>query len=34
VMQRVSNAMYEFGVIKKQFNVASMIQPEQGEIGG
>ena len=34
VMQRVSNAMYEFGVIKKQFDVANMIQPEQGEIGG
>jgi NitT/TauT family transport system substrate-binding protein len=34
VMQRVSNAMYEFGVIKKQFDIANMIQPEQGEIGG
>jgi len=34
VMQRVSDAMYEFGVIKKQFNLASMIQPESGEIGG
>lgn len=34
VMQRVTDAMYEFGVIKKEFNIASMIQPEQGEIGG
>jgi NitT/TauT family transport system substrate-binding protein len=34
VMQRVSNAMYEFGVIKKQFDIANMIQPERGEIGG
>jgi NitT/TauT family transport system substrate-binding protein len=34
VMQRVSDAMYEFGVIKKPYNIASMIQPESGEIGG
>jgi NitT/TauT family transport system substrate-binding protein len=34
VMQRVADAMYEFGVINKPFNIASMIQPESGEIGG
>ena len=34
VMQRVSDAMYEFGVIKKPFSITSMIQPESGEIGG
>jgi NitT/TauT family transport system substrate-binding protein len=34
VMQRVSDAMYEFGVIKKSYNIANMIQPEAGEIGG
>jgi NitT/TauT family transport system substrate-binding protein len=33
-MQRVSDAMYEFGVINKPYNIASMIQPEAGEIGG
>jgi NitT/TauT family transport system substrate-binding protein len=32
VMQRVPDAMFEFGVTKKQFNIASMIQPEPGEI--
>jgi NitT/TauT family transport system substrate-binding protein len=34
VMQRVSDAMYEFGVIGKPFSIASMIQPESGEITG
>jgi NitT/TauT family transport system substrate-binding protein len=34
VMQRVSDAMYEFGVINKSYNIADMIQPEAGEIGG
>jgi NitT/TauT family transport system substrate-binding protein len=33
VMQRVPDAMYEFGVIKKQYQIDSMIQPEPGEIG-
>jgi NitT/TauT family transport system substrate-binding protein len=32
VMQRVSDAMYEFRLIGKPFNIASMIQPESGEI--
>jgi NitT/TauT family transport system substrate-binding protein len=34
VMQRVADAMYEFGVISKPYSVTSMIQPEHGEIGG
>jgi NitT/TauT family transport system substrate-binding protein len=34
VMQRVPDAMYEFGVIGKSFNIARMIQPESAEIGG
>jgi ABC-type nitrate/sulfonate/bicarbonate transport system substrate-binding protein len=32
VMQRVPDAMYEFGVIGKQYNITNMIQPEPGEI--
>jgi NitT/TauT family transport system substrate-binding protein len=32
VMQRVSDAMYEFGVINKPYDIADMIQPEQGEV--
>lgn len=32
VMQRVADAMFEFHVISKQFDVASMIQREPGEI--
>jgi NitT/TauT family transport system substrate-binding protein len=32
VMQRVSDAMYEFGVIGKPFKITSMIQPESGEL--
>jgi hypothetical protein len=34
VMQRVSDAMYEFGVINKPYSVKNMIQPQEGEIGG
>jgi NitT/TauT family transport system substrate-binding protein len=34
VMQRVPDAMYEFGLTSKQYKVASMIQPEPGEING
>jgi NitT/TauT family transport system substrate-binding protein len=34
VMQRVADAMYEFGVINKPYNLKDMIQPEEGEIGG
>jgi NitT/TauT family transport system substrate-binding protein len=34
VMQRVPDAMYEFGVIGKRYSIADMIQPEPGEIGG
>ena len=34
VMQRVPDAMYEFGLISKPYNITSMIQPEPGEIGG
>jgi NitT/TauT family transport system substrate-binding protein len=32
VMQRVADAMYEFGVIGKQYDIANMIQQEPGEI--
>ena len=32
VMQRVPDAMYEFGVISKPYDIANMIQPESGEI--
>jgi NitT/TauT family transport system substrate-binding protein len=32
VMQRVPDAMYEFGVIPTQFKISSMIETEQGEI--
>jgi NitT/TauT family transport system substrate-binding protein len=32
VMQRVADAMYEFRVLSKPFSIATMIQPEQGEI--
>jgi NitT/TauT family transport system substrate-binding protein len=34
VMQRVPDAMYEFGVISKPYNIKSMLQSESGEIGG
>jgi NitT/TauT family transport system substrate-binding protein len=34
VMQRVADAMYEFRVINKPYNIAKMIQSEPGEIGG
>jgi hypothetical protein len=35
VMQRVPDAMFEFGVtpgLKKPYDIANMIQPEPGEI--
>jgi NitT/TauT family transport system substrate-binding protein len=32
VMQRVADAMYEFGVIHKPFDITSMIQPQPDEI--
>ena len=32
VMQRVADAMYEFGVITKPYDITQMIQPEPGEI--
>ncbi len=34
VMQRVSDAMYQFGLISKQYDIANMIQQEPGEING
>jgi NitT/TauT family transport system substrate-binding protein len=34
VMQRVADAMYEFGVITKPYKIANMIQQEPGELGG
>jgi NitT/TauT family transport system substrate-binding protein len=34
VMQRVADAMYQFGVITKPYTIKNMIQPEQGEVGG
>jgi NitT/TauT family transport system substrate-binding protein len=30
-MQRVTDAMYEFGIINKPYNISNMIQPEAGE---
>lgn len=32
VMQRVPDAMYEFGVIGKPYKINGMIQPENGEV--
>ena len=32
VMRRVSDAMFQFGVLKTRFDISTMIQPEQGEI--
>lgn len=32
VMQRVADAMYQFGLISKPYNITSMIQPEPGEV--
>ena len=35
VMQRVANAMFEFGVtpgLKQPYDIADMIEPEPGEI--
>ena len=34
VMQRVADAMYEFGVIGKPYRISNMIQPEPGIITG
>jgi NitT/TauT family transport system substrate-binding protein len=34
VMQRVPDAMYQFGVLTKHYQIADMIQPEPGEITG
>jgi NitT/TauT family transport system substrate-binding protein len=34
VMQRVPDAMYQFGVLGQHYNITDMIQPEPGEIGG
>jgi NitT/TauT family transport system substrate-binding protein len=34
VMQRVADAMYQFGVIKKPYKIANMIQQEPGMING
>jgi NitT/TauT family transport system substrate-binding protein len=31
-MQRVANAMLEFGIIKKPYNISNMIQPEPGMV--
>lgn len=33
VMQRVPDAMYEFGIIGQRYEIAGMIQPESGEVG-
>jgi NitT/TauT family transport system substrate-binding protein len=32
IMQRVPDAMYEFGLIGKPYNITGMIQPENGEV--
>jgi NitT/TauT family transport system substrate-binding protein len=34
VMQRVPDAMYQFGVLGAHYNITDMIEPEPGEIGG
>jgi NitT/TauT family transport system substrate-binding protein len=34
VMQRVPDAMYQFGVLGKHYNITDMIQPEPSEVGG
>src|ERR1700730_10406727 len=34
VMQRVADAMNEFGLISKPYKITSMIQPDSGDIGG
>ena len=34
VMQRVPDAMYQFGVLGARYKITDMIQPEPGEIGG
>jgi hypothetical protein len=33
-MQRVADAMYEFGVIGKPYSISNMIQQEPGIING
>ena len=32
-MQRVPDAMYEFGLLGEAYNITDMIQPENGEVG-
>jgi hypothetical protein len=34
VMQRVPDAMFQFGVLGARYKITDMIQPEPGEIGG
>jgi NitT/TauT family transport system substrate-binding protein len=34
VMQRVPDAMFQFGVLGAHYNITDMIEPEPGEIGG
>ena len=34
VMQRIPDAMYQFGVLTQHYNITDMIEPEPGEIGG
>jgi len=34
VMQRVADAMYQFGLISKPYSIGKMIQPEPGELNG
>jgi NitT/TauT family transport system substrate-binding protein len=34
VMQRVPDAMFQFGVLTKRYDIADMIQPEPGELSG
>ena len=34
VMQRVPDAMYQFGVLTQHYNITNMIEPEPGEAGG
>jgi len=31
-MQRVPDAMFEFGLIGRPYNITAMIQPENGEV--
>jgi NitT/TauT family transport system substrate-binding protein len=34
VMQRIPDAMYQFGVLTQHYSITDMIEPEPGEIGG